>query len=180
MLQNGCELGSARLVILRRLRQQKARFQIGEPGRHHQIVGGDLEAQLALPSDKVEVLIGEGQDRDFGEIDLLFAGQREQQIDRPFVPVEVEHELLGLGNLRFHWLMACDRQHEFIQSFRWHADQPAKQIEIQPSLLSNIGKQEEKEQQDQDAIALEPRQGEGQCIGQKPDSHPSAVQRRQR
>src|SRR6516164_5971891 len=103
MLQNRGELGSARLVILRRLWQQKARFQIGEPSRHHQVVGRDLKAQLALPSDKIEVLVGESQDRDFGEIDLLLAGQREQQIDRPFITVELEHELVRpIGEIGLH------------------------------------------------------------------------------
>jgi hypothetical protein len=37
---------------------------------------------------------GKSEDRDPAEVDLLFAGQREQQIDRPFIAVELEHELL--------------------------------------------------------------------------------------
>ena len=105
VLQHRSELGAARLVILRRLRQQQTRFEIGEPRRHHQVVGGDLEAKLALPGDKVEILIGQRQDRDPGEIDLLLTGQCEQQIDRPLIPVELEHELVRLiGPIGLHSL----------------------------------------------------------------------------
>ncbi len=59
-----------------RIRQQQARLQIGEPGRHHQIVGGEFEPQLARLLDEGEILVGERQDRDLREIDLLLARQR--------------------------------------------------------------------------------------------------------
>ncbi len=48
-----------RLVFQRRLRQQQARFQIRQPRRHHQVIGGDLQAPLPLPVDKSEVLVGQ-------------------------------------------------------------------------------------------------------------------------
>ena len=39
-----------------------------------------------------EDLIRKGQDRDAREVDLLLARQREQHVDRPLEPVEIEHE----------------------------------------------------------------------------------------
>ncbi len=84
----------ARLLVLRRLRQQKARFQISEPRRHHQVVGGNLEAERALSRDERQILVGQRQDRDLAEIDLLLARQRQQQIDRPLIAVELEDQLL--------------------------------------------------------------------------------------
>src|SRR5205823_11415433 len=100
VLQLGGELGPARLLILRQLRQQQPRLQIGEPSRHHQVVGGDLQVERVLRRDKGEILIRQRQDRDLPEIDLLLAGQCEQQIDRPFVPIELEDELLRARGTR--------------------------------------------------------------------------------
>src|SRR5215471_491563 len=95
MLQLRGQLGPRRLVVLRRLRQQEARFQVSEPGRHDEVVGRDLEVQKALPRDEGEILVRERQDRDLPEIDLLLARQSQQQIDRTLIPVEFEHQLLG-------------------------------------------------------------------------------------
>ena len=69
-----------------RFRQQQPRFQVGEPRRHHEIVGGKLEAELSRRLDEREILVGQRQDRDLGEIDLLLARQRQQQVERAFKP----------------------------------------------------------------------------------------------
>jgi hypothetical protein len=82
----------ARAVRTRRLRQQQARFQEGEPGRHHEIIGGKLEPDLSRGFDEVEILVGERQDRDLGEIDLLLPRQCEQQVERPLVALDVHHQ----------------------------------------------------------------------------------------
>ena len=96
MLQSGGEIGGEirgrRLLAFRRLRQQQARFEIGEPGRHHQIIGGDLDLELARLLDEGEILVGERQDRNAREIDLLVAGERQQEIERAFEAVDVDHE----------------------------------------------------------------------------------------
>ena len=76
----------------RRLRQQQARFQVGEPGRHHEIVGGKLEAHLARRFDEGEILVGQRQDRDLGEIDLLLPRQRQQQVERAFIALDVDDQ----------------------------------------------------------------------------------------
>ena len=93
MAQRRRQLDPARPVLLgRRLGQEQPRFQVGEPCRHDQVVGGDLEPQPPLRRDEREILIGQGQDRDAGEIDLLVARQRQQQIDRPLIAVEVQDQ----------------------------------------------------------------------------------------
>ena len=73
-------------------RQQQARFQIGEPRRHHQIIGGELEPQFARLFDEGEILIGQRQDRDFREIDLLLARERQQKVERTFKTLDVDDE----------------------------------------------------------------------------------------
>src|SRR3954451_19890776 len=57
------EVGGRGLVALRAVGQERARFEVGEPGRHDEILGGELEAHLARLFDEDEVLLGERQDR---------------------------------------------------------------------------------------------------------------------
>src|SRR5580704_12442659 len=79
------------------LRQQQARFQIGEPRRHHQVIGGKLQAQLSRRFDEGEVLVRQRQDRDFGQIDFLLARQREQEIERALKALDVDHQRRLIG-----------------------------------------------------------------------------------
>jgi hypothetical protein len=55
----------ARSIRRRWLRQQQARFQIGEPRRHHEIVAGELQADLSRCLDEGEILVGQRQDGNF-------------------------------------------------------------------------------------------------------------------
>ena len=87
----------ARPVGARRLRQQQPRFQVGEPRRHHEIVGGKLEAQLPRLLDEGEILLGQRQDRDLGEIDLLLAGERQQQVERALEALDVDQQRRLVG-----------------------------------------------------------------------------------
>ncbi|MGY4289272.1 hypothetical protein ACVWXO_008538 [Bradyrhizobium sp. LM2.7] len=83
-----------------RFRQQQARFQEGEPGRHHEIVGGKLQPDLSRGFDEVKVLVGQRQDRNLGQIDLLLPRQREQQVERAFIALDVDNQRrLTLGEL---------------------------------------------------------------------------------
>src|SRR6516162_1639440 len=75
-----------------RFRQQQARLQIGEPRRHHEIVGRQLESELARLLDEGEILVCERQDRNFGEVDLLLAGEREQQVEGAFEALDIDHQ----------------------------------------------------------------------------------------
>jgi hypothetical protein len=75
-----------------RLGQEQARLQVGEPGGHDQIIGGELEAQAAGSLDEGEILLGERQDRDAGDVDLLARASVEQQIERPLEAVDVDDQ----------------------------------------------------------------------------------------
>ena len=82
-------------ILLRILGQQQAGFEIGEPCRHHEIVGRDLELQRSGVDDIIGVLVDQLQDRNLREIDLLGAREIEQQVERAFPPVQVQVQLLG-------------------------------------------------------------------------------------
>src|SRR6478736_715 len=83
-----------RALTCRRIRigQEQARLQVGEPGRHHKIVGGQFEPKLARRLDEGEVLVRKRKDRDPGEIDLLLAGKRQEEVERPLKPFDVDHQ----------------------------------------------------------------------------------------
>ncbi|MGY3118158.1 hypothetical protein ACVWXQ_002095 [Bradyrhizobium sp. S3.14.4] len=98
--ERGRHLFCARAFRTRRLRQQQARLQEGKPGRHHEIIGSKLQPDLSRGFDEVEVLVGQRQDRDLGEIDLLLPRQREQQVERALIALDVHHQRrLTLGEL---------------------------------------------------------------------------------
>ena len=85
-----------RRPLLRRVgRQQQPRLQEREPGRHHQVVGRELDPQPLRRLDEAEVLLGEPQDRDPPEVDLLAARQRQQEVERSLEAVEVDDQRLG-------------------------------------------------------------------------------------
>ena len=63
-----------------------------EPRRHHEIVGGKLEPQLLRFADEAEVLVGQRQHGNLGKVDLLRAGERQQQIERALVAGDVDDE----------------------------------------------------------------------------------------
>ncbi len=56
-------------------------------------------------------MLDQRKDRDFGEVDLLRARQRQQQVERPFPAVEVERQPVRLADLRL--LL------EFVEGFGW-------------------------------------------------------------
>ena len=79
-------------VFLLFLRQQQGGFQVGEPCRHHQVIGGDLQLQRLGPLDVEKILVDQREDRNLPQIDLLPPGEVEQQIERTLPPVELEIE----------------------------------------------------------------------------------------
>src|SRR5208282_3524168 len=88
-------------VRLGLLGQQQTRLEIGEPRGHHQVIGRKLQPQLARLFDEGKVLVGERQDRDLGQVDLLLAGERQQEVERALKALDVDHQrgLVG-GPLR--------------------------------------------------------------------------------
>src|SRR5271169_985881 len=90
--QRGRHVLGAQAVGLMLFGQQQARFQIGEPRRHHQIIGGEFEPQFARLFDEGQILIGQREYRYLGKIDLLLAGKRQQEIERTFKALDVDHK----------------------------------------------------------------------------------------
>ena len=75
-----------------RLGQQQPRFQECEPSRHDEIVGGEFETDLSCHFDELEILIGQGQNGNLGEIDLLLPRQRQQQVERAFIAFDIDDQ----------------------------------------------------------------------------------------
>src|SRR5262245_45235955 len=71
--------------------QQEARLEIGEPGGHHEIIGGEFEAQLPRRLDERQILVGKRQNRDLGEIHLLLARKHKQQVKRTLETLDVDN-----------------------------------------------------------------------------------------
>ena len=69
--------------------QQHLRLEPHQPAGHVEVVGRLVEAQLV---DGLEKLIGDAGDRNVGDLELLFAQQVQQQIERPGEGVELHHE----------------------------------------------------------------------------------------
>src|SRR5262245_57306530 len=104
------KLGPARLPLLRGFgRQQQLRFEESEPCRHDEIVGGDLEPEPARLGDEIEILLGERKHGDLGEIDLLGARERKQEVERPFETLDVDHEPIARFEHGFPALPVLDR-----------------------------------------------------------------------
>src|SRR4029079_9963461 len=68
----------------------------GEPRRHHQVIGGKLEPQLARSLDERQVLISQRKDRNLREIHFLLTRENQQEIERTFEALHVnDHGWLG-------------------------------------------------------------------------------------
>ena len=70
------------------------RLEVGEPRRHHQVVGGQLQPQLARLGDELEILLGQRQHGDLGQVHLLRARQRQQHVERTLEAVEADDQRL--------------------------------------------------------------------------------------
>src|SRR5262249_57276131 len=55
-------------------------------------ISRQLEPELARFLDESEILVGQRQDRDFGEVDFLLARERKQKIERALESLDVDHE----------------------------------------------------------------------------------------
>ncbi len=86
------EFGRVGALGLRRRRQQQARLEIGEPGRHDEIIGRQLQAQFTRRLDESEILLGEREHGNARQIDLLATREFEQQVERPLETVEIDGE----------------------------------------------------------------------------------------
>jgi hypothetical protein len=87
--KRGGQIFGCGLLILGGLRKKKARLEVGEPGGHDEIVGGKLKPDLASSFDKFEILFSQMQNGNLRQINLLTAGEFEQQVERAFETVHV-------------------------------------------------------------------------------------------
>ena len=81
-------------IFLLLLGQQQRGFEIGQPGRHHEVIGGQFQLQIGCALDIGEVLINQREDRNLAQIDLLAARKIEQEVQRPFPAIERKVELV--------------------------------------------------------------------------------------
>jgi hypothetical protein len=73
-------------------RQQHARLDLGQDRGHHQVLGGQLEAQVLQHVDVVDVLAGDLRDRDVEDVQVLPADQVQQQVERALEGLEDDLE----------------------------------------------------------------------------------------
>ena len=99
-LQDGGQFLAALALVARQLGNQQLRLEIGEPGRHHEIVGGKFQPQLSRVFDKDEILLGERQDGDSRQIDLLVARKVQEQIERTFETGDIDDQRRIAGEAR--------------------------------------------------------------------------------
>src|SRR5262249_16265183 len=65
-----------------------------EPCRHYQIVGRQLQVPLARRFDEFQILVGELQHRDLGDVDLLVARESQEKVERALEAVDSDDECL--------------------------------------------------------------------------------------
>ena len=82
------------------LRQQQAAFEVSQPRRHHQIIGGDFQPQRPGALDVGQILLDQRQDRNLVQVDLLLPREVEQQVERPFPAVEAKVQRLVVAYRR--------------------------------------------------------------------------------
>ncbi len=90
--QRGRHFLGARTVRRRGFRQQQPRFEERQPRRHHQIIGGKLQANFARGLDEDQILIGQRQNGNLVQVHLLLPRQRQQQIERAFIALDIDHQ----------------------------------------------------------------------------------------
>jgi hypothetical protein len=79
--------------------QEEFRFEKGQPGRHHKIVGRQVEALFPRRLHEQQILVGQVEDGDLRKIDLALARQGEEQVKRSPESIKVDDERVGLGVL---------------------------------------------------------------------------------
>lgn len=87
-----CQLLAGRAVILGLLGNEQLRLEIGKPGCHDEVIGCKLDADTPGAFDEQQILLGERQHRNARQIDLLVAGEIEQQVERAFEAGDVDHQ----------------------------------------------------------------------------------------
>jgi hypothetical protein len=96
--------------------QQQLGFEKRQPGRHHQIVGSQLQPGFQRLVDEFEVLLCQRQHGDLGKIHLLRARQRQEQVERALEALQIDDQrfagargVVGIGPPFERGLGACTR-----------------------------------------------------------------------
>ena len=93
------EIGCGFILRARRHGDEHARLEIGEPGGHHQIVGGHFNAHFPRLVDVGQILFGKRQNGNLREVNLVVAGELEKQIERAFKAADIDDQgAVGIGN----------------------------------------------------------------------------------
>ncbi len=86
----------ARRALFGRIgRQQQARLQEGQPGGHDQVIRRQFDAQPLGGLDEAQVLLGQLQNRDLPQIDLLRPRQGQQQVQRALEAIDIDDKRLA-------------------------------------------------------------------------------------
>ena len=99
-LQHGGQFLAALAVVAGLLGDQQLRLEEGQPRRHDQIVGREFQPELSRALDEDQILLGERQDRNAREIDLLVARKVQQQVERPFEAGDIDDQRRIAGDAR--------------------------------------------------------------------------------
>ena len=89
------ELAADYLVMAAWLAFLKSRLLLPEPATADGPSAEEMATALAnrlRRLDEHQILVGQRQNRDFGQVDLLLPGQRQQQIERALVALDIDHQ----------------------------------------------------------------------------------------
>ncbi len=161
----GQHLGRLHALLRVRLvvRQQQAGLQPGQPGRHHQPVGRQLQPHPARALHGGEELLHQAQDGDARQVDLLRPRQVQQQVQRALEPVQLQRER-GSGSD----IVAGQAQHQVrARGMTVISAAPTGSNAI-AELPQRLRQQEHAQQHDDDAGPLHPRPAQRQAGGSTP------------
>ena len=86
-------------VVARLRRKQRARLDVGEGGRHHEVFARHVDGEPLHEVEVLEVLLGDEADRDVEDVELVLPDQMEQQVERALEDVELH--LVGVRVVLF-------------------------------------------------------------------------------
>ena len=63
--------------------EEHLRLDVGKRGRHHEVLGGDVELHELHDREILEVFLGQEPDGDVEDVQLVLLAKVQQQIERP-------------------------------------------------------------------------------------------------
>jgi len=99
--QRSSHFRTARFFFTVGIRKKEAGLQVSEPGRHHEIVGRQLQSKTPRLAHEFQVLIRQLEDGDILEIDFLIPRQLEKRINGTFIAFQVDTKALPFRDETF-------------------------------------------------------------------------------